>query len=114
MKLAKSASLVSALICGALLVSACVTHPPHHRGYGYGYAYHGHSHNLRYDNHLDVYLVVGRPHYYYHNDHYYRYHSGRWYSSRQLSGGWRDYDHRKLPRGLAKKYGRDNKRRRHS
>ena len=111
MKHAKSVSLLAAVAASALTVSACVTHSPHYRSYGYGHS-HGYAHynrDLRYDNHLGVYVVVGRPHYYYHNDHYYRYNGGRWYSSRQMSGNWRDYDYRKLPPGLAKKYGHDNR-----
>ena len=113
MKPAKPALLVATLICGASLAAACVSYPSHHHGYGYGYASYGYRHDLRYDNSLGVYVVVGRPHYYYHNHNYYRYDRGHWYSSRQLDGGWRDYDQRKLPRGLSKKYGHEKKRRRY-
>jgi hypothetical protein len=112
MKPAKSTVLIAALLCGTLLATACVTHAPHSHGYGYTYSHYGHD--LRYDNHLGVYIVVGMPHHYFYHDRYYRYYDDRWYSSAELNGGWRHYDQRRLPPGLAKKYGYESKRRRHS
>ena len=110
--------LVTTVLTGAILMaSGCAVYPDEQGGYGRNYgppprtandgyqqSYGGH--NVRYDSHLGVYLVVGMPDYYYQNNQYYRYdrNRNRWYHSRDLNKGWRNYDERKLPPGLAKKY----------
>ncbi len=88
----------------ALLLSACVSHQPHHYGYeqgppphapAHGYrAKHGH-HDLVYDSGLGAYVVLGYDDLYYLDDHYYRFHDGYWLYSRYIDDDWRriDYDH---------------------
>ncbi len=107
-------------LTGALLMTAgCVAYPDNHRGYqrdygppphtakhGYRQPYNGHE--VRYDSHLGVYLVVGMPNYYYLDNQYYRYDNNRWYYSQNVNKGWRDYDERRLPPGLQKKYANKN------
>jgi hypothetical protein len=105
---------------GALLLAAgCVVYPhgnagndrnygppPHAAKHGYRQPYNGHE--VRYDAHLGVYLVVGMPNYYYLDNQYYRYDQNRWYYSQDVNKGWRDYDERRLPPGLAKKYAHED------
>jgi hypothetical protein len=71
---------------------------------------HGHRHrhagvSLVFDSGIGVYLVSGRTDHFFHQDHFYRHHHGRFERTRNLSGGWvvvRD-DH--LPGGLRHRYG---------
>lgn len=109
------------VLTGSLLMTAsCVTSPndygrndrnhhppPHSANNGYRQKYNGHE--VRYDAHLGVYKVVGKRNYYYLDNQYYRYDRKRWYSSQHVDRGWRDYDERRLPPGLAKKYARKDK-----
>jgi hypothetical protein len=109
-------------LTGALLMAAgCVAYPndyarndrnygppPHTARHGYRQPYNGHE--VRYDARLGVYLVVGMPNYFYLDNQYYRYDRNRWYYSQDVNTGWRDYDERKLPSGLAKKYTRKDQR----
>ena len=117
--------LLMTVLTGALLMaSGCAVYPdnygrndrnygppPHTAKHGYRQPYGGYE--VRYDAHLGVYLVVGMPDYYYLDDQYYRYDRSRnhWYYSHDLDKGWRDYDERRLPPGLAKKYARRDKHR---
>jgi hypothetical protein len=41
-----------------------------------------------YDSRLGVYVVVGRPHHYFHDGRYLRTRSGVWEASATLDGGW--------------------------
>ncbi len=117
MKNSGNALLLTAMVGAVVAVTGCVAYPAHRGGVyapppyapadGYHQAYYGHD--LRYDVNLGVYLVVDRPNHYYYHDNYYRYDAGRWYYSHDLNDRWRTYDERKLPPGLAKKYGHDNR-----
>jgi len=80
--------------------------PPHTAKHGYRQPYNGRE--VRYDAHLGVYLVVGMPDYYYLDNKYYRYDRNRWYYSQDVNQGWHDYDGRRLPLGLQKKYARND------
>ena len=109
--------LAIALAAAALAAAACVA-PPARRGPEYappprspapGYHQLYRGHDIRYDANLGVYVVLDLPNHYFYNDHYYRFHSGHWYYSRDLDEHWRRYDERKLPPGLAKKYRREDK-----
>jgi hypothetical protein len=69
-----------------------------------GYSYY--RPDLRYDNRLGVYVVVGMPDHFYYDDRYYLYRDNRWYSSTNLDGDWRYRSYRNVPRGLVREYGR--------
>ncbi|OGT71260.1 MAG: hypothetical protein A2W76_05380 [Gammaproteobacteria bacterium RIFCSPLOWO2_12_47_11] len=106
------------LIAGTVLaVSGCAVYPAHpHQGYGppphapaHGYRAKYHDHDLVYDSHLGVYLVIGLQDHYYRDGYYYRYARDGWYHSRYIDRDWGRYDDRKLPPGLAKKYGGNGK-----
>ena len=56
--------------------------------------------DLSYDQGLGVYVVVGRPNYYYWDRQYFRYYGDRWQRSARLEGRWSDSDIRSLPPGL--------------
>lgn len=57
----------------------------------------------RWDPDLEVYVVLGWPHLYYRDRHYYRWHDHGWYWSDRYDGPWaRGYQG--LPPGLHKKY----------
>lgn len=77
------------------------TEPPHSAKHGYRQQHNGHE--ISYDENLGVYQVIGMPDYYYLDNQYYRYDGNRWYNSKDVSKGWRDFDESKLPPGLAKK-----------
>lgn len=81
--------------------------PPHSANNGYRQEYNGHE--VRYDARLGVYKVVGMRNHYYLDNQYYRYDRNRWYYSQNVNEGWRDFDERRLPPGLAKKYSHKNK-----
>jgi len=117
MKNRGNALLLTAMVGAVVAVTGCVGYPAHRGGVyaappyapenGYRQSYYGHD--LRYDGSLGVYLILDRPHHYYYRDNYYRYDAGRWYYTRDLNKRWRSYDERKLPPGLAKKYGHDDR-----
>jgi hypothetical protein len=118
-----SSFLMMTVLAGAVfMVSGCVAYPDHQgrydRSYGppphtarHGYRQSYNGHDVRYDARLGVYLVVGRPDYYYLDNNYYRYDRNRWYYSQNLNDGWRDYDVRRLPPGLSKKYAKRDRNR---
>jgi len=87
-------------------VAACVDPyldnggPPRHApAHGYRYR-HRDGVDLSYDQGLGVYVVVGRPNYYYWDRQYFRYYGDRWQSSERLESRWIDGDVRSLPPGL--------------
>ena len=80
--------------------------PPHAPAHGYRQKHHarGGDIELVFDSGLGVYVVVGWPGHYWHDDHYYRDVDGAWQVSVRLDGGWSAAPSRKLPPGLAKKH----------
>ena len=112
MKSVANLGLVTVITCAFLALSACVATPtprgevyappPHSPAPGYQQMYRGHD--IRFDAGLGVYVVMDLPNYYYFDGNYYKYHRDHWYSSHDMKSKWRDYDERKLPPGLAKKY----------
>ncbi|MDP3814236.1 hypothetical protein [Pseudomonas sp.] len=58
----------------------------------------------RWDPDLDVYVLLGRPHLYYRDRIYYRWHEHGWYWSDRHDGRW-SRGHKQLPPNLGKKYG---------
>ena len=104
--------LMTAMTCAFLALSACVAAPaprdevyappPRSPAQGYHQMYRGHD--IRYDAGLGVYALMDLPNYFFFEGNYYRYHDGHWNYSRDMKSRWRNYDERKLPPGLAKKY----------
>ncbi len=70
--------------------------PPHAPAHGYR---HKHYHDLMFDSGLGVYIVVGRPDYYFWDKRYYRYYDGYWQFSSKIDGRWYR-DDGKVPRKL--------------
>ena len=122
-----SRGALAALLCSPLLF-ACVTHhhhppakrtvthtrahepgpPPHAPAHGYRHKHRdrvgGPVVELRYDDALRIYVVVGHADHYFHAGRYYRRHDGRWVASTQLAGPWAVVEIAKLPPGLRAKH----------
>jgi hypothetical protein len=62
--------------------------------------------SLVFNSVVNAYLLVGRPHHYFHHDHYYRYHHSRWERARRIQGPWVAMQVRALPPGLRKHHER--------
>jgi hypothetical protein len=60
--------------------------PPH--APAHGYRHHAADVDLRYDAHLGVYVVIGHPHHFFHDGHYYRRVASRW----ERCGSWKKGD----------------------
>ena len=82
--------------------------PPHAPAHGYRHKHKTHAGHVElvFDSGLGLYLVVGSPGYYWHDDHYYREVDGAWRMSLRLDRGWSAAPAKGLPPGLAKKAGR--------
>lgn len=80
--------------------------PPHAPAHGHRHPY-GDDIVLVYDGGLGLYMVYGRPHYYFDNGWYWRRYHNSLEISLSLGGPWRSYKKkfRHPPPGLAKKYG---------
>jgi hypothetical protein len=80
--------------------------PPHAPAHGYRHKHPGPagSVDLVFDSGLGVYVVVGWPGYYWHQDHYYRFVEGAWMISTRLDAGWVSCSSGKVPPGLVKKH----------
>jgi hypothetical protein len=100
--------LLSAIALIALGIPGCVYYdvypdpPPYAPAHGYRYQYGGH--HLVYDSGIGVYTVVGHPHIYYYDTHYYRYREPYWTLSVELDGPWHRVERRRIPPGLTKKH----------
>jgi hypothetical protein len=90
------------LLCCVLLLplAACTVHVDGDRG-------HRHAPpqvEWRWDPGVDAYVVIGRPHLYYRDRIYYRWHDNDWHWSERHDGPWaKGYRH--MPPKLHKKYG---------
>ena len=82
--------------------------PPHAPAHGYRHQHRTHAGHVElvFDSGLGLYLVVGSPGYYWHDDHYYRQVHGAWQMSVRLDRGWSSARAKSLPPGLAKKASR--------
>jgi len=58
---------------------------------------------LVFDTGLGVYVVVGHPNHYYHEDHFYRLTGSVWEMSLKIDGGWAFVSGKPLPPGLRTK-----------
>ncbi len=56
--------------------------------------------DLRYDDTLRVYVVLGHPSHYFHSGRYYRQKNGLWMGSAHVGGPWTVVEVPKLPPGL--------------
>jgi hypothetical protein len=103
-------TLAGALLLVILAPSGCVTHRHHSydrrvvsvppRTATHGYVHHYHGVRLVFERSWNGYLVIDHPHHYFHGDHYYRWHSGRWQRAPRLNGPWVWAEFRAIPSGL--------------
>ncbi|MBI2380278.1 MAG: hypothetical protein HYV16_05960 [Gammaproteobacteria bacterium] len=108
-------SLLLPLLAAALLPGCVVLDDGPRRGHGYGYGPPAHApahgyrrqhrgHDMEYDGGLGVYLVIGRPGYYWWDDHYWRLIDGHWHWSVDLYSPWRVVEIDRVPRHLYRRY----------
>ncbi len=115
-------ALVATLLGCTLALAGCVHHHDHghhgkkaHKAHGggpppwapaHGYRHkHAHGTDLHFDARLGVYLVVGHPHVFFHDGHYFRRAGSHW----ERCGDWRKarwkrVDAHVVPGGLVKHY----------
>ncbi len=108
--------LVATLLAGALALAGCVHVHEHDHGHkskggpppwapAHGYRHHHHGADLSYDVHLGVYVVVGHPHVYFHDGHYFRRVDARWERcGNWKKGNWKTVAVDVVPVRLAKHY----------
>jgi hypothetical protein len=72
--------------------------PP--RSAAHGYVHHYRDVVLVFDRSWNGYWVQEYPHYYFHVNHYYRWHGDRWQKARRFGGPWVSVGLRSLPAGL--------------
>jgi hypothetical protein len=77
--------------------------PPHAPAHGYRHKHQG-GVELRFDSHLDVYVVVGHTDVYFHDGWFVRIRSGIWQVSATLAGPWEPKAAEWVPPGLRKKH----------
>jgi hypothetical protein len=90
--------LLFAVMLTPFWISGCVHHHYHDPGYSrggppphapaHGYRHKQSNHDLVFDSGLGVYVVLGRPDYYFWDNRYYRYHDGHWQFSADVDGRW--------------------------
>ena len=73
--------------------------PPHAPAHGYRHK-HGDGVVLVYDSDLHVYLVSGYKDVYYYKGSYYRWHNGKWQTTRKVNGPWQRSYAKKVPKHL--------------
>ena len=125
----KSLSAILLVIGAIAVLPACVTHhhhgrvpaavvahepgpPPHAPAHGYRHkhATHDGGIDLVFDSGLGLYVVVGRPGYYFHRDRYYRQVESGWRVSMRIDTGWAVLTLQELPPGLARKAAKSKRR----
>jgi hypothetical protein len=77
--------------------------PPHAPAHGYRHK-HRSGAELRFDSHLDVYVVVGQTNVYFHDGWFVRIRSGIWEVSATLAGPWKPKAAEWVPPGLRSKH----------
>jgi hypothetical protein len=76
-------------------------HGPRAHAPAHGYRrQHIDGYDMIYDTDYGVWVLVGLPDCYYHNDRYYRLHGDLWQISIRADGEWRQISHRMVPRSL--------------
>ena len=91
-------AVVPALAVLAFFASGCVTH--HHHRVVEQHRNDGARLRMTFDRELNSYTVDGRPGYYYHRGHFYRFHAEFWHRSARIDGPWVSAKAAGLPPGL--------------
>ena len=91
-------TVVPALAVLAFFASGCVTH--HHHRVVEQHRNDGARLRMTFDRDLNCYTVDGRPGYYYHRGHFYRFHADVWHRSARVDGPWVSAKAAGLPPGL--------------
>jgi hypothetical protein len=100
---------------GLLALTGCVhVHEDHHHkskggpppwAPAHGYRHKHHGPDLVYDAHIGVYVVVGHPHVYFHDGHYFRRVSSHWERcGNWKKGNWKSVEVGRVPGPLVKHY----------
>ena len=126
MALKTTIALAVASVCALLITASCSISDSHNAPAakkGHGPPAHAPAHGYRnkrvsgaeliFDSGSGVYVVVGYPNHYYHEDHFYRHSGTMWEMSLTLDGGWSTVSGKSLPPGLeakgkSKTYGKAN------
>jgi len=99
--------LAASLLAGLIALAGCVNvhehdhrqakrHGPPPHAPAHGYRHHHRDVDLRYDVHLGVYVVIGHPHHFFHDGHYYRRVASRW----ERCGSWKKGDWMRVEVGV--------------
>ena len=91
-------AVVPALAVLAFFASGCVTH--HHHRVVEQHRNDGARLRMTFDRDLNCYTVDGRPGYYSHRGHFYRFHAEFWHRSARVDGPWVSAKAAGLPPGL--------------
>ena len=91
-------AVVPALAVLAFFASGCVTH--HHHRVVEQHRNDGARLRMTFDRDLNCYTVDGRPGYYYHRGHFYRFRADVWHRSARIDGPWVSAKAAGLPPGL--------------
>lgn len=105
---------LATLAAGLLALTGCVhDHHHHHKSKGgpppwapaHGYRHKHHGPDLVFDARIGVYAVIGHPHVYFHDGHYFRRVSSRWERCRDWKKGkWKGVEVARVPEPLVKHY----------
>jgi hypothetical protein len=107
---------LASFAAGLLALAGCVhvhEHDHGHKGKGgpppwapaHGYRHKHHGPDLVFDAHLGVYVVVGHPHVYFHDGHYFRRAHSRWERCRDWKQAkWKIVEVGRVPGPLAEHY----------
>ena len=108
---------LATLAAGLLALTGCVhvhEHDHHHKSKGgpppwapaHGYRHkQRHGPDLVFDHHVGVYVVVGHPHVYFHDGHYFRRVSRHWERCKDWKKGkWKSVEVAMVPEPLVKHY----------
>jgi hypothetical protein len=106
--------VIATLVASVLALAGCIHVHEHDDGYeggpppwapAHGYRHKHHSPDLVFDSEIGVYVVVGHPHVYFYDDHYFRVVSSHWERCRDWEKArWKSVDVAVVPVPLAKHY----------
>jgi len=105
---------LASLAALVLATTGCVQHHHHHESKrggpppwapAHGYRHKHHGPELVFDAHIGVYAVVGHPHVYFHDGHYFRRAGPRWERCKDWKKAkWKAVDVARVPGPLVKHY----------